>query len=352
MAHTETESRTRTPAPALVAYALDVSGKDLAERVIRFKEMIARRDESFAQIGRQLFDLLLKPAGQLLDRKASWTIAPDSVLWQLPFQALQAADNRFVVESHAIAYAPSLTALHEQRKPAAKLKVNREPAGALLAFANPVISRQRAERIRLANADERLEQSAEAESEVKTLGQIYADAGRIHVGAQAREESAKQQAGNFKVLHFAAPAALNDLSPMYSHIAFADPYENWKDDGLLEAREILHLDLRAELAVLSASDTLEGRAEPGYGMMGMSWAFFVAGCRATILSRWRVESSSTTELMLELHKRLRSARAPLDWKPATSKAQALRQATLKLLENSEYKHPHHWSGFATIGDGS
>ena len=38
----------------------------------------------------------------------------------------------------------------------------------------------------------------------------------------------------------------------------------------------------------------------------MSWAFFVAGTPATVVSQWKVESGSTTEMMTEFHRRRRA----------------------------------------------
>lgn len=349
-------------APTLMAYVLNLSGNDLADRAAAFRDMVARRDEGFEQRGRELFDLLLKPAIRQLDNKSSWTIVPDSLLWRIPFQALQTADERYVIEGHAIAYAPSLTALHELRKP----RVSRAAPSKLLAFANPAISRQRKERIKLANPEENLDPSHETENEVKALRQLYgATESEIYLGAQAREEIAKRRAGDFNALHFAAPATLNDLSPMYSHITLADSDQNVGGGGSLEAWEIMRLGLRAELAVLSASEALEGRDEPGAGLIGLTWALFVGGCPTTVVSGWKSDSPSNTELMLEFYRLLQpSSRAQEDvrggrpprsalsnLRPRMSKAQALRQASLKLMQNSQYGHPFFWARFAVVGDG-
>ena len=49
------------------------------------------------------------------------------------------------------------------------------------------------------------------------------------------------------------------------------------EDGLLEAWELMQLDLKADLAVLSACETARGRYGVGEGMIGLTWALFVAG---------------------------------------------------------------------------
>ena len=63
------------------------------------------------------------------------------------------------------------------------------------------------------------------------------------------------------------------------------------EDGLLEAWELMQMDLKSELAVLSACDTGRGRVGSADDLVGMSWAFFVAGvptgkrCAAAAISR-------------------------------------------------------------------
>ena len=112
----------------------------------------------------------------------------------------------------------------------------------------------------------------------------------------------------------------------------------------------MNLDLNADLVVLAACNTARGRVSNGEGVIGVAWAFFVAGCPATVVSQWAVESKSTTELMIEFHKNLI---ANIDRrKPSLGKAQALRVAALKLLRTRRYRHAFYWAPFVVIGDGS
>ena len=154
--------------------------------------------------------------------------------------------------------------------------------------------------------------------------------------------------GNFRTLHFATHGILDSNSPMYSHIVLSTD-EKSSDDGLLEAWEIMGMDLTADLAVLSACETARGRTGVGEGVIGMSWAFFVAGCPTTVVSQWKVDSASTSELMIEFHRNLVS-KTPGP-QPPWKKADALRKAMLTLMRNSKYKDPYYWAGFVVIGAG-
>jgi CHAT domain-containing protein len=160
----------------------------------------------------------------------------------------------------------------------------------------------------------------------------------------AREDRAKAEAGNFKVLHFATHGVLNNAAPMYSHLVLSQGDTN--EDGLLEAWELMQLNLKADLAVLSACETARGRFGAGEGMIGLTWALFVAGVPSTVVSQWKVESAGTRELMLNFHRQLR---APVETR--VSKAEALRQAALKLMKKPETSHPFYWAGFVLVGDG-
>ena len=106
--------------------------------------------------------------------------------------------------------------------------------------------------------------------------------------------------------------------------------------------EVMKLDLKADLVVLSACETARGKVGNGEGMIGLSWAFFVAGAPATVASQWSVDAASTTELMVGFHRNLERHKG---------KAESLRQAMLKLLNGKKYNHPFYWAGFVVVGDG-
>jgi CHAT domain-containing protein len=159
------------------------------------------------------------------------------------------------------------------------------------------------------------------------------------VGADAREDVLKAEAGRHRILHLATHGILDDASPLNSYVLLSRG-KGTEEDGLLEAREIMGLDLRADLAVLSACETARGRFGAGEGVVGLSWALFVAGCQTAVVSQWKVASESTSDLMLEFHRRLRSG-GPKD--------AALQRAALKLLADRRYRHPFYWAGFIVVG---
>lgn len=332
----------------LRAYTLAAGAKDLQARAERFRKSLAERNLDFGTEARELYEQLLAPAAKQLEGKTALIIVPDGALWGLPFQALRTGGEKFLVEEFAVAYAPSLTVLREMMKSRRKPAHNAVGNNALLAFGNPTIGQQVTARAASLNMSERLFPLPEAEKQVNQLAQLYGPArSRVYTGEAASEDKAKTEAARFSVLQFATHAVLNDANPMYSHVVLSRPASG-AEDGLLEAWEMMNLNISAELVVLSACETARGRVGAGEGVIGMTWALFVAGSPTTVVSQWKVESASTTELMLDFHKNLRGGAG--NSKETLSKAQALRQAALKLLRGGEYRHPFYWAGFVLIGD--
>jgi len=111
-----TPASTDEKVPTLSVYTININQKDLAQRTEAFRQQLARRDFRFSSSSQELWNLLLQPAHAQLANKSLLIVVPDGALWQLPFQALQPAPNRFLLEDPAVCYAPSLTVLREMIK--------------------------------------------------------------------------------------------------------------------------------------------------------------------------------------------------------------------------------------------
>jgi CHAT domain-containing protein/tetratricopeptide (TPR) repeat protein len=342
------ENGNKQGAVNLKAYTLPIKRKELADHAAAFRQQLAKRDLTFRQAASRLYDLLLKPAQAELQGKQTLVIVPDGALWELPFQALLDSQGRYLIEDHALSYAPSLTVLREMAKLRRRKADDRAASTTLLAMGNPALGKETVERVKLIHRDEKLAPLPEAEKEVKTVAGLYGAArSQVYVGAEAREDRVKAEAGRFSVLHLATHGILNDASPMYSQVVLAQSAEGESEDGLLEAWEIMNLDLNADLVVLSACETGRGRIGAGEGVIGLTWALFVAGSPTTVVSQWKVESASTTRLMLEFHRNLQ----PKIKKSQVSTAKALQRAAVKMLGSADYRHPFYWAGFVVVGDG-
>ena len=336
----------------LKVYPLEIKHHELASRVRHFEQLLSSRAENFHELARELYELLLKPAEDQLALKTRLVIVPDGLLWRLPFEALQPAEDHYLVDHAQVSYAPSLSSLREMQRlrlPAARLN------SLLVAYANPELSKNFATRFELVHAGMKLEPSAEQEEQVKRIATSYGPtASLVHAGAQASEERVKADMSRAKILHFAGPAILDDASPMSSFIglsstqsqpssAIGQPSRATRQDGFLQNRELMDLQSTAELVV--APTTRHTAAFTGDAAVGFSWSWFVAGTRATLVSRWQLEPPALSTFMTGFYSSIKPAT-----RTSVSKSRALQQNILALRRSRNHQHPYYWAGFALIGD--
>ncbi|WP_287249558.1 CHAT domain-containing protein [Moorena sp. SIO4E2] len=94
-----------------------------------------------------------------------------------------------------------------------------------------------------------------------------------------------------------------------------------------------------ELLVLSACTTAVGDSRAALGLAGIAVR---GGARSTIASLWTADDLATTELMTRFYQRLATGQV--------TKAEALRQAQLELLQSEAFNHPIYWSAFILLGN--
>ena len=321
----------------LKVYPLEIRRDELASRVRHFQQLLTSRDDNFHELSRELYELLLKPAEDQIGLKTKVVVVPDGQLWHLPFEALQPAEDLYVVDHVQVSYAPSLSALREMRK-------QRVPVGRLnsllVAFGNPELSQGFKRRFELAYAGLKLESSVGQEEDLKRVATSYG-ANRLYVGPQASEDRVKSDISRARIVHFAGPMVLDDTSPMSSFMGLSSATP--QQDGFFQLREIMDLQSTSELIVAPT-------AEPGTGFsgdaaLGFSWAWFVAGTPATLVSRWKVESPTVSTLLTDFYSSIKPV-----GRTSVSSTRALRQSMLAIRRSPEHQHPYYWASLALIGD--
>lgn len=309
-------------------YPIGIKPSDLLSKVNQFHDRLANRHPDYASISRGLYSLLVSPAENEIGDKTLCVI-PDSFLWNLPFQVLMKKDGQFIIEDHAIYYAPSLSVLREMSQ---KGPTTQRKGSSLIAFGNPVI-RQDEQRNELCPLPE-------AETEVNSIAKSFGPKEkRVLIGRLAAEQTFRAVAPTYSNIHLATHGVIDNRQPLYSHLLLTKTEGDPENDGLLEAREIMNMNLGADLAVLSACETANGKIAPGEGVMGMSWAFFIAGTRSMLVSQWKVNSASTSRLMMTFYQQNQT----------NTKATALQHTAVRLMKDQHYRHPFYWAGFVMIG---
>ena len=338
---------------------------------------------NYLQKGRSLYQKLVEPAARLLIDKRRLIIVPDGILYYLPFEILLQSNKRRVAQSdlsqlkylirdYAISYAPSATVLANLRSYDHTTQTGRKT---FLAYGDPVYGKTRSEETDSVQAawrsafDEQkpwqLEQLPASRSEVERIGRLYQqEQVAVFLGEQANETNVKtgDRLGHFSYIHFAVHGLLNENKPQYSGLVLSLPREENRkmtgggeaaneakdasrdaevEDGFLQVYEIFNLRLNADLVVLSACDTGLGKEVKGEGLIGLTRAFLYAGAPSLIVSLWKIQDRSTAELMVGFYRSLKNGRL--------SKAEALRQSKLELIQKGQLAHPYYWAGFVLMG---
>lgn len=317
---------------------IKVERRELTKLVAQVRTDIGQHRLDFRASSAKLYDLIFRPLRSILPATGPLLLIPDGPLWDLPFQALLQPNGRFLIESYDIAYAPSISALQ------AMLRLPTGRAGArstLFAVGNPSLGVKGSGPVKRTVRGVALQPLPEAEAEVRSLAGLYGRSNSaVSIGSAATETSVRRAMPEYRILHFATHGILDNATPFYSCLVLAP--SGSKEDGLLQAWEVTHLRLKADLAVLAGCETARGRVSAGEGNVGLCWSFFAAGCPTTLVSQWKVDSKFTSALMLQFHRAFSGG-------GSQSPSLALRDAARLLMKDPKYRHPFYWASFVVMG---
>ena len=160
------------------------------------------------------------------------------------------------------------------------------------------------------------------------------------VGPDASEHVLKaRDPQQYALLHLAAHAVSDEVRPERSAVLLAAGSEG--EDGLLQAREIQQLDLRGRIVILSACETASGAVLNGEGVLSLARAFFQAGARAVVGTRWRIRDEDAAELFGAFYDRLATG-ASLSKALASAKQDAIARG----------RPAQAWGSLILLGDGA
>lgn len=296
--------------------------------------------EGFTAAAWYFYQQLMQPVVvQLNPTIEQLIIVPDGQLNYLPFQTFirHQADGRYqearydtlsyLVQDFTLSYAYSSTLLLEMGKARDNKK---QPVQEFGGFA-PVFRGEEGQQ----RGTEQLASLVNSWKEVTQIDSIVN--GVVFLEEAANKKTFLDRVADYRILHLATHAAVNDSFPSNSRIHFYDDF--------LTVGEIYNLPLSAELAVLSACETGTGRLQKGEGLMSLARAFAYSGCPSLVTSLWQVDDEQTAEVMIDFYEGLYQGQA---------KDVALRQAQLAYLKNSyqsyQHKHPFYWASFVIVGN--
>ena len=327
-------------------------GSSLVNAVRLYRHQITQvdgADSTEQELGQRLYDLLLADLPEPERSIRRLVIVPTGVLGYLPFETLRDSRGEYVVERHHVRYAQSLTVLRQlrtrPRPPAPKQSPLLAIGGAAYGTDRPrqdgplVATRRSGSTVRsrpqaralLQTAQKNLSRGRSPDAaydhlgyqdwpalygtklEVQKLKRAVGEGTTLLSGQAAsetrlRELSRSGALAGYRRLHFAThgiavPEAPELSALVLSQVGASDSIA--ARDGYLTMPEIVELDLRADVAVLSACRTGIGRIVAGEGVVTLSHAFLRAGANATLVSQWRVLDWSTQQFMTSVYRTAR-----------------------------------------------
>lgn len=286
------------------------------------------------ELGEKLYQKLLQPGLQDVQGDISrLCILSDGQLHNLSFESLPTGESgkNWLIESYGIfyAYSTGLSLVNPE---------NKTFETPYLGFATQYSAdiSQKLKQRKLLFGTENLAQLTLSNSEIERASALLG--GNYYLDKEASRANFLKQAPGAKILHFSLHGLVDFEDPLRSCILFDDHHS----DFILSAADLYVNRTNADLVVLSACHSADGKIYNGEGVQGMSKAFMVSGTKNVLSSLWSASEVSSLDLMTSFFEQV---------KGGLSYDKALHQAKLKYLSSARpsQQHPFYWSNFILIG---
>ncbi|MEM6598105.1 MAG: CHAT domain-containing protein [Cyanobacteria bacterium P01_C01_bin.69] len=278
----------------------------------------------------QLYDWLIRPLETTLTEQNIQNIIylPDGILRYIPIAALHDGQKWFVesYQSHNIT-AASIDDLSQARTATPSVL-----AGAFTDDTTP-------HNVQVGQQQFFYEGLPAARQEIDNLRQLIPEI-TAFFDQDFTPANTLSTAENHQIIHLATHAKFLPGQPESSFVLFGDGSTvNVRDMGQWELSGV-------DLVVFSACQTAVSAEGDGKELLGLGFQIQQAGASSAIASLWSVDDISTATLMNQFYTALVEGT-----EEGKTKAEALRQAQLQLIESERFQHPYDWAAFILIGNG-
>lgn len=268
----------------------------------------------------KVYDWLLRPVETELQNSKITTLVfvLDGFLRSLPMSILHDGE-KFLVEKYNIALTPGLQLFESRNLPAQQFK-------ALTGG--------------LTQASQGFSALPSVETEIAQISNLVNTQTLLNEQFTRPKIKNKIESAPFSVIHLATHGQFSSKAEDTFLLTWKDKI-NVKELGKWLKNPSSNLRDRQpiELLVLSACQTAKGDNRAALGLAGVAVR---SGARSTLATLWSVQDKSTSDLITEFYRVLTQNK--------TTKAEALRQAQLSLLKDTQYQHPYYWSPFVLVGN--
>ena len=270
--------------------------------------------------GKLIYTWMLAPFGAKLGAISTLFVESDETMQQIPLQALQAPDGRFLADRVVVIDSPGMAyeqASRDRHRDWSEMMV--------LSVGNP-----------LSETDDRtgLPPLPEADREAHNVSALFSHHSLL-TGADANLKKVANLLPSAQILHFAGHAQLGGTQP---GLLLASGVN--QEPTLLGAEQLRAHDLsKLRLVVLSGCAT----AVASHGLddpESLVRVFLGAGVPHVVASDWQVDSRATEDLMQAFYERLIRG---------DSVSAALASAERAVRSRQETSQPYYWAAFAQFG---
>jgi CHAT domain-containing protein len=321
------------------AFAIPVAPVDsMRNEISRFLAIIQSGRSDSAAAGRLGEAILGKVVRRLPAGITDLVLVPEDALHRLPFAALIVNGHR-VVERFAVHVTPSAAialSLWDARPPPgpARMLAFGDARFPLDDVRDPPATRAHFAAFATNGGLTRLTASA---MEVREAVRLWPRSQAL-LGADASESNLKRvRLDQFRLVHFATHAAVDERAPGRSAIALA---AGAGEDGFVTSADLGSLRLNADLVMLSGCSTAMGLIVGGEGILGLTGPLLEAGAHSVAATLWPVNDVASAEFVKRFYGFLASGIAATD---------ALRLAQLDAIQRGV--PPRDWAAFVLTGDG-
>ena len=298
--------------------AVPVTAERLTKEVRSFRRLLEKRTtRQHLRPGRKLYDWLIRPLEADLNALSIDTlvIVPDGPLRTIPFAALHDG-KQFLIRRYAVATTPGLNLTDPRPLQRERIKV----------FAAG-----------LTEGVQGFPPLPYVHTELDRLEELYKSEPLVNqafITARVQSELKEQE---FNIVHIATHAQFKSRVDDTFLLTFDDKLTMDRLSELVGYFRFRNEPL--ELLTLSACETAAGDDRAALGLAGVA---LKAGARSALATLWFINDEASSQLVADFYTELR--------KPSLSKAQALQQAQLKLIDNPRYKHPAYWAPFLLLNN--
>lgn len=288
--------------------------------------------ELFKPLLIKLYQGVLQPVLPFISPEQTLVFIPSKSLYQIPFSALfDNKNNQYLIEKYKVIVSPSATIFTKclERN---QLLTKQNRANNLLAIGNPSFNRK---------IFPNLSNLPASEIEAKQISQFYKNP-RLLLDKEATKSKFLALAENYNIIHFAGHAIMDEQSPLYSQLVFAEDETKKQNNGLYAYELYKQKFNQTKLVVLAACKTANGRNLNNEGIANLARPFLAAGVPTVIASLWNANDRASSELFTKFHQHL--------IKKGDS-VEALQKAQLELINHSDpsFRSPQMWAVFVLLG---